>query len=67
MNHCVRKMHRRRRLECVQPVLEKLCTDLELQLLRAAVAALQEVGLMDYDVIEQVKQEWHRQTRPPRE
>jgi len=61
-------MHKiQRRHKCVQPVPAKLNAVPELHLLRAAVATLQEAGLMDHDVLEQAKQGWHRRTKSPRE
>ena len=51
MNNCVRKHHRQR----IGSMPAKPSAETELQLLRAAVAALQQMGLMDHDVLEQTR------------
>ena len=51
MNNRVRKHYRQR----IDPVPVRPSTETELRLLRATVAALQEMGLMDRDALEQAR------------
>ena len=51
MNNCFRKHHRQR----IDPVPIQPSTETELRLLRATVAALQAMGLMDRDALEQAR------------
>jgi len=65
MKNCKRKIQRHRRERC-QPLAEKPNAELELRLLRVAVATLQEAGLMNHDVLDQAEREWGKQMKPPR-